>query len=238
MMFRAKRSCTTASKHIDSQSGVSILSRLFPKGITLALTIILSSSIGVITTAGVANARPAGITDDCGPRFGNADWDDTFAESQGRLVDHLLFQINVGGDDIRGGTVVSAIITDVFNGTTQMNLNVGQERPNSSTFVERFVFPRDWADRGVHPPNITSITITYTSGQPDWFSTPDNWNLTGIKVFFPKNVDVPIRGEIGDINSQYDQWITGSGDPYLHRFKQNCEEKEGSPNWTITNPNR
>ncbi|MFY2564317.1 hypothetical protein ACN469_42395 [Corallococcus terminator] len=103
------------------------------------------------------------------------------AEDGMRVITKLRITVVTGGDDLRNASHAVASLKYVgLSGnllTTGINLNNGAGWGNWSTHTVTMTTPT-----GVLLANVEEFSIQFTSGQPDIFSTGDNWNMNGITV--------------------------------------------------------
>ncbi|RKG90513.1 hypothetical protein [Corallococcus terminator] len=104
-----------------------------------------------------------------------------FAIDDAHRITQLTVTIVTGGDDLR--TASNAVASFRYTNTsgnqlvTSFNLNNGVSWPNSSTKTVTFATPA-----GIYQGLLLDFAIQFTSGQPDIFSTGDNWNMNAITV--------------------------------------------------------
>jgi hypothetical protein len=186
-------------------------------------------------TSGVAFAQP-GAEVFCGTNSGHVEWDQPM---WGLVITELTIRIDVGGDDVRSQSSVHAYV-NIRNKAGDKWFSVemnpfSSEYPNGSMMQQKISL--EGAGLGlITVENIHSFFIDYTSGLPDMFSSSDNWNMNAIRVLYPKSDSLhpPFRDSVDW--SQYNQLFSGSGSPWLHRFKNSCDG-EGGPSWQGFNPN-
>ena len=133
------------------------------------------------------------------------------AEDGDRQIVKLRIEIYTGGDDLR--TASNAIATLKYTSvsgnqmTASINMNNGVAWPGWSLRTVNFTLPT-----GVLLSRAYAFRIQFYSGQPDIFSTGDNWNMNGITV----------TGILGDESEVV--LVQQRGSP-LHRLQ--------SDNWTL-----
>ena len=199
-----------------------------------ALSMIVASLAAVALamggTAGSASAQ-TGAEWSCGQDHGQADWN---APVAGTVVKQLTLRILVGNDDIRQGTGVFASVHiknksgDKWIGQSgPINNYVGY--PNGSLLQAKISLANTGLGQ-VTIDDVVAVYIMYGSGLPDVFSTWVNWNMNAVRVLYPKSPDLNLPLTAAIDWSQYNQLLYGSGSPWLHRFKVNCDS-EGGPYW-------
>lgn|GEM_PF-6572714 len=103
------------------------------------------------------------------------------AEDGMRIITKLRITVATGGDDLRNASHAVAEIKYVgLSGnllTASINLNNGAGWGNWSTHTVTMTTPS-----GMLLANVEEFSIQFTSGQPDIFSTGDNWNMNSITV--------------------------------------------------------
>ncbi|MFF0494242.1 hypothetical protein ACFYTQ_34930 [Nocardia sp. NPDC004068] len=192
----------------------------------------LSVCACAVVAAGPARAISTPTTH-CGRHFDSVDWQ-ALSSTDTSHVDTLFVTIDVGGDDIRSGTGVSGTVTfrTLLSRSDQRASGVltSDPHPNNSTFTGRISLGSrpDAIDTLVSPLDIRAIELASSSGQPDIFSTPDNWNMDSISVQYTTLEDARTLHPL----------VLGSGSPWLHRFKADCDDDsgEGGPLWSVVNP--
>lgn len=191
--------------------------------------VLLSSCATSAAIAVPAQADPV-LPTHCGVERGGTDW--VVQGGDPAFVDKFFIRIEVGDDDIRSGSAVSAVVVvkTLFTGKKSAIATLTSDpQPNGSVFSGTVQLERDENDQDTwaHPDGIESVEILYTSGQPDIFSTPDNWNMNSITV------DYSLTG-----STSRSPLLSGSGNPWLHRFKSDCDNTsgEGGPDWTVVRP--
>src|ERR1051326_7422114 len=172
---------------------------MFKRVVTLTLTTALSGA-GLIASTASAAAEPAHVTPStCGAVYGSTNWEEP---TTGASIKQLFIRIRVGDDDIRPGTVALARVMINQGGQRillkEKPLNIPEKSfPNVSLLqaeydlaAERDGDPETDEDPGIIADwMIKGFAIRYVSGQPDIFSTPDNWNMNDIQVFYPRDDD-------------------------------------------------
>ncbi|MGK8522695.1 hypothetical protein ACRS6B_14535 [Nocardia asteroides] len=193
--------------------------------------VLLSISATSVAVAGPVEAQPF-ETIHCGKRLGTTDWQGPLTD-ENTHVNELFISINVGGDDIRSGTVVSAVVsfrTIWDHEKSASAVLTSDPHPNNSDFFGKVSLRSrsDDIDSLVSPSDIDKVEILYTSGQPDIFSTPDNWNMDSISVQYSQHGGSTLLEPL----------FSGAGEPWLHRFKADCDDAsgEGGHSWTAVNP--
>ncbi|WP_153348064.1 hypothetical protein [Nocardia aurantia] len=195
--------------------------------------VLLSVLATPVAVAGPAEAVPIN-TVHCGRHYDNMDWQGPI-DADNTFLDAIFITINVGGDDIRSDTGVSAEITfrKVFNQTpiTTTAVVTSGPHPNDSNFFGKIPMGSRADDLNslISPSGIDKIEIFSTSsGSTDPFSTSDNWNMDSISVQY---------AQIND-PSALKPLFWGSGQPWLHRFKKYCDNEsgEGGPRWAAISP--
>ncbi|GAB2678520.1 hypothetical protein [Nocardia goodfellowii] len=192
----------------------------------LVLSAIVATSTAMAGPADAVIREPA----HCGKNNGNVDWTPPASNpDENPAIDELLITINVGGDDIRSNTTVSATVTFTSDFSiapqTATDTLTTSPHPNDTNFSSRIPLASNGGD-SVRPRSIEAVEIFYSSGQPDIFSTPDNWNMDSMSVQYP------------DRSGVFTHLFSGSGEPWLHRFKANCDDSngEGGPTWKVDTP--
>lgn len=128
-----------------------------------------------------------------------------------RQIIKLRIEIATGGDDLR--TASNAIATLKYTSvsgnqlTASINLNNGAQWPGWSLRTVNFTLPA-----GVLLSRAHAFRIQFYSGQPDIFSTGDNWNMNGITV-------------TGILDDESEVVLVQQAGSPLHRFQ--------SDNWTL-----
>ncbi|MGH4007234.1 MAG: hypothetical protein ACRDTH_03550 [Pseudonocardiaceae bacterium] len=117
--------------------------------------------------------------------------------------------------------------------TRQLN-GVDEEWPNRSVRDKWLSFSGSGM-RTIMAENIQSFHLHFTPQQGGLFG--DNWSMSAISIFYPKGdglADPPFTSTID--TSQFNLLFSGTGEPWLHRFKENPDD-EGSPDWSpVANP--
>ncbi|MBF6174981.1 hypothetical protein [Nocardia blacklockiae] len=194
--------------------------------------VLLSVFVCPVAVAGPAEALPT-TTIHCGKHYDSVDWQaPSLADTS--HVDTLFFAVDVGGDDIRSGTGVSATVTfrTLFSrvDTRRSAVLTSDPHPNNSHFSGSVSLGSrsDDIESLVSPMDIFRVELVSASGQPDIFSTPDNWNMDSLSVQYTTFED----------SRTFHPLVQGSGSPWLHRFKADCDNDsgEGGPLWTVVNP--
>jgi hypothetical protein len=181
-------------------------------------------------TAGSASAQ-TGAESSCGTDYGQADWN---APVPGTVINQLTLRILVGNDDIRQGTGVFVSV-HIKNGSGDTWVGPGGPVNNDAAYPNGSLLQAkiSLANTGLGQltiENVLAIYVSYSSGLPDLLSTWDNWNMSAVRVLYPKSptLNPPLTTSINW--SQYNQLLYGSGSPWLHRFKFSCDS-EGGPFW-------
>lgn len=98
-----------------------------------------------------------------------------------RQITHLRVTIGTGDDDLRKASqAVAKLAYRTVTGDTKYtsgNLNNGANWPNWSTRTVTIPMPV-----GILLGNLVEFSIEFTSGQPDIFSTGDEWKMNSIMV--------------------------------------------------------
>jgi hypothetical protein len=154
------------------------------------------------------------------------------------VATQLVVRIQVGDDDIRGDTQVIGFIRLSDNtklelepiGSLNVSLSQSREIPNGSLLnIKVSLVNAQGAALAVHVKDIRVFHIEHSTTDADGLAA-DNWNMNAIRVIYPKDpsLNPPVATTVDW--SKYDQLFFGSGSPYLHRFKQNCQS-DGGPDW-------
>jgi hypothetical protein len=177
----------------------------------------LATAVALLATSILASARPAEaliapeLESYCGTNYGHLDWHEP---AWGRIIEELQFKIHVGNDDIRSGTRVYATVrlASPSRAETLPWQELEQAGVSPGSWLEgKYFLPRS----NIPVDRIKGVAILYTSGQPDPFSTPDNWDMTSLQILY-------------SVDSTQRTLVFGEGSPWLHRFKVNCDG-EGGP---------
>jgi hypothetical protein len=137
------------------------------------------------------------------------------ATDDAHRITHLRIKIVTGGDDLRtASNAVAQLRYTTTSGSslsTSGNLNNGASWPNHSINTVTLAMPA-----GVYEGRLTEFAIQFSSGQPDPFSTGDNWNMNSITV-------TAIMADGTEVIL-----ISQAGDP-LHRF-----QSDNFTRWSFT----
>jgi hypothetical protein len=209
-----------------------------------ALAALAAAATGFVLAVFVsAPASATGVpgVNSCGQDFGHVTWN---SPATNTVVTQLVVRILVGGDDIRSGTAIYGKM--ILKDNTQLSLQPirspfditlnGHKGYANGSLLNVKVFMPDARERPtlVHVRDIRAFDIYYNGLYGDgYYPTPDNWNMSRIRIIYPKNpsLNPPVTTKID--GRQYDQLLFGSGSPYLHRFKENCQS-DGGPDWAVS----
>lgn len=187
---------------------------------------------------GVGGAGPALAVD-----FGTVTW---LPADRGTPINGLAFRLTTGDDDLRGpgqlqpaSSITASVVLRNLDRTVTVNrwLNSDGEGWPNGAVRDRWM---SFAAAGlptVFAENVLSLRLTFVPNT-EW--SPDNWSMTALSVFYPKGdgfgdpVFVPDANGLG-IDSRFRLLASGSGQPWLHRFRQNFDI-EGGPTFDTSNP--
>lgn len=155
----------------------------------------------------------------------------------------IAFRLGTGADDLKGNeglsqasSVTASVL--VMNSDRQVTikrqLNGDDEGwPPNSVHDKWFSLTNPVIDTIVAE-NIRQITLQFDSAQDGPFA--DNWDLSALSLFVPRTGTLPEPPFDGTLHpADFTLLVTGSGSPWLHRFKTN-PDSEGGPDLTSDNP--
>lgn len=181
--------------------------------------------------------------------IGTAFADTTWSEPvYGTPVKQLVVRIVTGNDDdLRQGSQAKVSIGLDDGLDSKQTLELGGLNwndatqswdgwPGGSFRLKKFYLPATIFPVLPVVDYIQWFRISFTSGKPDIFSTPDNWNINAIRVLYPKKSDTDPTPTTDIDWNQYYQLFYGSGPngsspsgPPLKRFMNIDSWQTNSP---------